>query len=89
LENDEHAKDRADLAASSFEVRLDLLDSSFEFQIIEFSEARNVDRRVNDFSRLSMLVPRPATIDAEKAIHSILAYGIRGQKRQSRHRPMG
>jgi len=37
LEDDERAKDRADLTAGSFEISLDLLDSGFEFDVVEFS----------------------------------------------------
>jgi hypothetical protein len=70
------------LTARSFEVRLDLLDSSFEFEIVKLCKARNVGLRINDFSRLSILPPRPATIAAEKAIQSILAYYIQYQGRR-------
>lgn len=37
LEDDERAKDRADLTAGSVEIGLDLLDSGFEFDVVEFS----------------------------------------------------
>lgn len=36
LEDDERAKDRADLAARGLEISLDLLDGGFEFDVVEF-----------------------------------------------------
>jgi hypothetical protein len=65
------------LTGSDIEFGLDLLDSGFEFEMIEFSVVRNAIS-VEDFSRLSMLAPRPAVIVAEKAMHIILAYTDRG-----------
>jgi len=37
-------EDWANLVASGFEFSLDLLDSGFEFEVIEFSTVRNVAR---------------------------------------------
>jgi hypothetical protein len=43
LEDDERAKDLANLTARSFEFRLNLLDGGFEIDVIKFSKARKVD----------------------------------------------
>jgi hypothetical protein len=71
LKNDVRGEDRANLTTGSVEVCLDLLDGGFEFGVIKFYQVRG---ECEDFSRLSMLPLRPATIEAEKAMYSIPAY---------------
>ena len=58
-------EDGANLTAGSFEVGLDLLDGGFGFGAIKIYQVRNA---YENFSRLSMLPLRPATIEAEKAM---------------------
>jgi hypothetical protein len=41
LYNDESGQDQANLTGSDFEFGLDLLDSSFEFEMMEFSVVGN------------------------------------------------